>query len=666
MNNHAADNISNFRFRFPIRAKLLVAFVGLALIPMLVLAFLVSNQAEKLLENRISHELAIEVETAAGSIETHLAGVRRDVLSLSRFLERRLKSHMTESEWRTVEDEFLRAMAMEQAYYQVRFIATDGMENIRINNENGHLMLVPRQRLQYKGDRYYFSEALKTRHGAIYISPLDFNVELGKIEEPRRLVTRIATAVRDDTGKVRGVVVINVFGEEILGPLAKLKPAPGIRVLLVDEAGCFVEMEESTGTPRFRAGQGEGAGDLAEVLKNIRGGNSDKRLRPTGDNLLAVFPVHAELETAWRLAKIYPRSVLFHDISNLHRTIIILTLLLILVAAWLSLLAAKSFSRPIRELSQFAGKVSTGDYNSRTSIDSYDEFGDLATALNDMTFSLSSSRSELAQWNQSLQNEVDRKVEELRNSEATADAARKVMLRLERQLIQADRLASLGMLSATIAHEIGNPLAGLKMRLQMLQRKTSSDEPLCEDLARMLSLVKRLAQFLTHLTGYVAPVADTKARPVDLVKSLKELEFILCEEADRKRIALSFDLPDVLLPVNTPGQHLHQIFMNLILNALQATGEGGTVMVMAGRNGKLIRTTVRDSGAGLSEGIIAHIFEPLFTTKEKGTGLGLAIVKQLVNELGGTVTIANHPDGGVVAEVLLPEGDLCEEKNSDC
>ncbi|TWJ32529.1 ATP-binding protein [Geobacter argillaceus] len=642
-------------FRFPIRAKMLVAFIGLALVPMLFLGLLVTRRAERLLGDRVAQELSIEVATAADTIEVYLAGARRDVLSLARFLERRLKTRMTEAEWQGVEEEFLRTMEAEQAYYQVRFIAVDGMESIRVNNERGRLRLVPRYGLQYKGDRYYFREALATAPGKVYLSPLDFNVENGRIEEPRRLVARVATPVRDDSGRVRGVVVINVFGEEMLGTLARLKPSPGIRVILLDEAARFVEMEEQAGTPHFRAGTPEELGNLRGIGIPAPDTKATGIVRTAGDTLLAAASVHAGPGKVWRLFKIYPRAMLFADITRLHRAIMFLAFPLLLLAAGLAIIAARSFSRPIRELSRFAGDVAAGDYNSRSPIASRDELGELATALNDMAGSLASSREKLDEWNRSLQGEVARKVEELRESEAVAEAARKGIQKLERQLIQADRLASLGMLSATVAHEIGNPLAGLKMRLQMLLRKNAAAEPVRGDLERMLALVDRLAEFLTHLTGYVTPAAGAKARTVDLVRALQELEFILREEADRRHISLSLDLPESPLPVCAPGQHLHQVFMNLILNALQATGERGSVSVAVERAGKTVRTTVRDSGPGLPEGVGEHLFEPLFTTKEQGTGLGLAIVRQLVNEMEGSVTLGNHPAGGAVAEVILPE-----------
>lgn len=645
-------------FRFPIMAKMLVAFVGLALVPMMLLGYIVSNRAERLLTDRISQELSIEVATAADTIEVYVAGARRDVLSLSRFLGRRLRTHMGESDWRGVEDEFLHLMEAEQAYYQVRFIAADGMETIRVNNENGRLRLVPREGLQHKGDRYYFREALETPPGKVYLTPLDFNVEHGRIEEPRRLVARVATPVLDASGRVLGVVVINIFGEEMLGTLANLKPTPGIRVLLLDGGGSFVEMDDEGGKRRFRAGTSRELG-MAPPSGTARG-----MVRAAGDTLLASAPVHAGLGTGWRLVKLYPRAVLYADITKLHRTLLILALPLLLLAAGLSVIAARSFSRPIRELSRFAGRVASGDYSLRSPVSSRDELGELASALNGMAGSLALSREKLEDWNRSLKGEVDSKVEELLASEAAAEAARKGLKKLERQLIQADRLASLGMLSATIAHEIGNPLAGLKMRLQLLLRRVPDEESLRVDLERMLGLVDRLAGFLTHLTGYVGSSGVAPGQTVDVVQVIRELEFILGEEAGQRSVSLSLALPDAPLQVCAQGKHLHQIFMNLILNAMQASDEGGRVEVCAERAGDKVRVGVRDSGPGLPEELKEKVFEPLFTTKERGTGLGLAIVRQLVTELGGTISLSSHPEGGGLAEVHLPErGEGCVDES---
>jgi len=638
--------------RLSIRAKMLVAFVSLALVPMLLLGALLSWQTERVLRERISQELRVEVETAASALEAYLAGVRRDVLSLARFLQRRLQPKMTEAQWRAVEAEFLQTLRAEQAYYQIRFITVDGMEAIRVNNDRGDLSLVPKEGLQYKGDRYYFREALATPPGEVYLSPLDFNVEHGRIEEPRRLVARLAAPVADPPGALRGLVVINVFGEEMLQALEKLQTETQMRVFLTNADGSFVEKRHESRQDAFQTGT------KAELLPlfgpAFSSGAEHSRVLTLADHLLAEAPVHAGEGQVWHLAKVYPRGEIFADLSRLHRLLLLFALPLILLAATLAVLAARSFSGPIGRISRFAEALAGGDYDRRLPVSSGDELGQLSGALNAMAGSLSESHARLLDWNRSLQAEVTRQVEVLRQTEADAEHSRRALLELEKQLLLANRLASLGMLSATVAHEIGNPLAGLQARLQMLRRK-SEDASLQADLDRMLALVERLGRFLRHLTGYVSPQEEEPPARIDLCQVLRELEFILREDADRRHAELKLDLTAAPLWVCSRAQHLHQIFMNLILNALQAADDRGVVQVRASRSSGRVRVAVADNGPGLPAGEDARLFEPLFTTKEGGTGLGLAIVKKLVEELAGTVSLANRPEGGAVAEVVLPE-----------
>jgi signal transduction histidine kinase len=639
------------RFRFSIRAKMLVAFVGLTLIPMLILGALLSYPAERLLRERISRELQVEVDTAADALEVYLKRVRRDVLSLSRFLQSRLQMKMTEAQWRTVEEEFLRTIRSERAYYQIRFITVDGMEAIRVNNDRGELSLVPGARLQYKGDRYYFREGLATVPGEVYLSPLDFNMEHGRIEEPKRLVVRLAAPVTDTSGAVRGLIVINVFGEELLQALERLKTEPQTRVLLINADCSFVEKRRESRGELFHTGTKE---ELQPFFgSDLQGGSGQRRVSVMSEHLLAEAPVDAGPERVWQLVKVYPREEIFSDLRRLHRSLLVFSIPLALLAAAAAVFAARGFSRPIGRLSRFSENVAAGDYDQRIVVTSGDELGQLAGSLNAMAASLSDSRARLLEWNRNLQKEVERQLEARRQSEAEAEQFRRTMQSLEKQLVAADRLASLGMLSATVAHEIGNPLAGLQARLQMLRRKT--DDPSVQgDLGRLLTLVERLGQFLRHLTGYLGPGAPDALASVDLCRVLRDLAFILREEADRRGASLVLDLPSQPLQVCSRAQYLHQIFMNLILNACQAVGEGGHIRVMAFSTGGRVQVRIVDDGPGLPEDA-DRLFEPLFTTREQGTGLGLAIVRKLVEELGGTVNLRNRPEGGTVAEVILPE-----------
>jgi signal transduction histidine kinase len=266
------------------------------------------------------------------------------------------------------------------------------------------------------------------------------------------------------------------------------------------------------------------------------------------------------------------------------------------------------------------------------------------------------THAELLNWNILLKEEVEKKVAALSRSQMEADAAAKLMVTLEKQLLQANRLSSLGLLSATVAHEIGNPLAGLRVKLQLLQRRKDLDQQLQLDISKMLNLVDRLGDFLGHLTSYLVPQQNQEREQTDIGQVLRDLVFILCEDADRNKIKLHLHVGADPLLVCSKSQHLHQIFMNLILNALQACAENGEVHVYADDIGGRVEVRVCDDGCGLPEALNDQIFEPLVTTKENGTGLGLAIVKQLVDELNGEVDLKNRSEGGVEATLSFPEG----------
>ena len=345
MGKDISNRLQASPFGISIRTWLLLAFVAVSSIPLIFLGYLVTAKAERLMSERISQEITVEVKTAASSIDLYFTGARRDVLSLARILQRRMKAHMTEAEMRRVEHEFIQAMEVEQAYYQARFINARGMEIIRVNNEDGQLRLVPQGGLQYKGDRYYFKDAMVTPPGAVYFSPLDLNVEYGRLEVPHRLVLRVATVVQDDSGRVAGVVIINIFGEKILGALARLDHSLSSRVLLVDGAGFFAEMVEVKGGTRFRAGTSEELGNLRSIGVLPPDGKTEVAVRTMGDIIVAQAPVRPRSGTAWTLIKIYSRQILLAEIVTLRRAIFSVTLPLVIFAVGIAVIVAKIFHR---------------------------------------------------------------------------------------------------------------------------------------------------------------------------------------------------------------------------------------------------------------------------------------------------------------------------------
>ncbi len=400
-----------------IRGRMVLTFVALAVLPLLALDLLVANRSEEILSRRVIQELQVEVETGAETLEVYLSGVRRDLLGLARFLERRLEPAGEGRGWGEVQEEFVRAMQDERTYYQVRFLDSQGMERIRVNNIAGRLVLVPAEELQSKADRYYWREAMQLNSGQVYLSHLDANIEHGVPEDPLRLVVRLATPVIDAAGMRSGVVVINVFGEELLLALSPLQPEAETRVVLLGDDRRFVEMDREGGALRFETGREEDLERELGIPLVEPAGTGAGRSRAAQERLFAVADVQPGMDRQWRLLKIIPGEQLFSEITNLRKTLAVSAGLLGIAAALLAVLAARRFSKPIQALSRYAERVADGDFGNPPEIGSRDEVGSLAGTLTEMGRSLEASRDRLLDWNRSLQQEVERKVAALRESE---------------------------------------------------------------------------------------------------------------------------------------------------------------------------------------------------------------------------------------------------------
>jgi two-component system sensor histidine kinase HydH len=221
-----------------------------------------------------------------------------------------------------------------------------------------------------------------------------------------------------------------------------------------------------------------------------------------------------------------------------------------------------------------------------------------------------------------------------------------------------DRLVSLGELSAYVAHEIRNPLTGIRTTVQFVSSKLKPNDSRREDLDDVIKELDRIEQIITGLLLFARPQSGRPALTgVDAVveKTLTGIELQLADARVTVERDFAPDLPELWLDPDL----VHQVFLNLCLNAIQSMPEGGTLTVTTGmRRYRTRRSFVdisfSDSGVGIPREAMEKIFDPFFTTRSMGTGLGLSISLQIVRDHGGVITAKNNPGGGATLRVSFP------------
>jgi len=234
-----------------------------------------------------------------------------------------------------------------------------------------------------------------------------------------------------------------------------------------------------------------------------------------------------------------------------------------------------------------------------------------------------------------------------------------------------DRFSSIGNLSAIMAHEIRNPLTGIRTTIQYVETKLPGDSPLRQDLDEAIKELDRIEQFTTDLLQFARPkiTALEEGNINDVVERVLGHVALRCEE---RAVQLRKDLGAELPPIPLDPDALRQALLNLILNALDAMPEGGTLRLTTStrryRSRRAVEVAVADTGTGIPEEIIEKIFDPFFTTRGAGgTGLGLSIVLQIVKEHGGRITVRNRAQGGATFRISfrVPEEPVAEDDEAE-
>ena len=323
------------------------------------------------------------------------------------------------------------------------------------------------------------------------------------------------------------------------------------------------------------------------------------------------------------------------------------------VVALAFLLAWVLVLRPVGVLTRAAPRLAAGDFAARVPERGTDEIGDLERAWNRMAGELGEAHSELAAWSRKLEERVEEKTREL---EAT-----------HQHLLRAETMTSLGKLSASVAHELNNPLAGIATYARLLRRRrteaAAAGTPVTpgEDIERILKLMEDEAQRCGGIVKNLLLFSRTpgaRFAPSDLAVITERCALLVRHQAELGGVALVVEMPPGLPAVECDPSQIQQALLALVINAIEATPESGRVKISAQplAGGERVLLVVEDSGRGIPPDVLPHVFEPFFTTKQEGVGvgLGLAIVYGIVQRHRGRIDVSSKPGAGARFTIELP------------
>lgn len=646
--------------RLKLRTRIVLPMIALAIVPTLGLGLFIIRQTQASLWQAATERVRFDTAAKTRAIRAFLDDVQQDLLFLSQLNGIRVLAE-SQAGGRTdrvailrqeAERELMIFSSGKRAYYQVRYLDTEGMEVVRLNVEAGQPRIVPAHELQDKRDRYYVTESLALGPGEIYTSPMDLNVEQGRVEDPGRAVVRYGTGVFDPTGTRLGILIVNLDAEYIFSLLGPLPPQT--EAWLTDETGRYLGYSGPSAVKRARDAVGrnrtieedytpEQVQTIAEVAETIR-------VLETADVLLSIgrIPVAGDASSPhWTLLIANSRVPLASPIRQFTILLSIAVVLAAALAAIFAVSAANYLAEPVARLRHTIQEITAGNLSERVAIRTGDEIEGLANDFNTMMERLRDTQTS----NVALEREVARQATHLAE--------------LQTGLARADKLTSIGQMTAGVMHEIGNPLAAIKTKIQVAEEEHAIC-PRCEPLtSEVLHEVNRLAAFLRSFSRLAKmPVPRFDSVPLgDIVDGVRAL---VSPELQRRGLRLERVDLDAVPDVRADSDQLRQVLINLILNAAEASPAGGAIRVSLDRRPDgWPRVRVQDHGTGISPADLPRIWDPFFTTKADGNGLGLSVCRQIVDDHGGTIEIDRAEPVGTVATVVLPPAATAARPSPD-
>ena len=307
-----------------------------------------------------------------------------------------------------------------------------------------------------------------------------------------------------------------------------------------------------------------------------------------------------------------------------------MTIPIILIVIFLGFIASFIFSRlvtePLNKFVEFTKVLGRGKFGERVDVPYGDEIGYLARNFNRLSMQLKASKEKM--------------------EEAYTYT----------HLLQAEKLSSIGQISAGLAHELKNPMTTLKMLFQAYKEQPDMT---VEDAEVISSEIERIDNILTNFMGFVKQ-KGFKMADVDLNALIDRVLSLSTYDIEHCGITVHKDIVEALPPVKADRSLLDHVFLNLIMNSIQAMPGGGEIRISGKSEDNFVEVMIWDKGGGIPSDIRSKIFDPFFTTKDQGTGLGLSIAYNIVKSHGGKLFFNSTEGKGTVFTVKLPKGEINE------
>ncbi len=397
----------------------------------------------------------------------------------------------------------------------------------------------------------------------------------------------------------------------------------------------------------YRSPKGDSVYDVVSSIKT-------QRVKTKREEIVLAEPISEKFEEIIGSVRVgISLARVNQQINGLKRAAFGLTFFVIIIGILVAFLLLRVIVRPIEKLVLGTQKIAKGDLSYRVEVKSKDEIGDLAFAFNEMAEELKKSRDRIEDYSKTLEQKVEERTKQLKEAQT--------------QLIQSAKMVAVGQLSAGIAHEINNPLAGILGYSQFILNKSRRTDFNFEDFRNCRDYLKHIERESQRCKKIVESLLSFSRRSTDAfqlldVKSVMETTLSILKhplELQNIKIETRYLSSEIPLIMGNANQ-LQQVFTNLIINAQHAMPEGGElkidVEVTRGDENKFLRIALQDTGCGISKENLEKIFDPFFTTKQnrESIGLGLSISYQIIQQHKGRILVESEVGKGSTFTLILP------------